>query len=345
MGLFDQSDLSDPSAANRAFFDGVLTAAGFSQSGARDYRSIFPGLLEAQWGGVAFPTVGFSVEVRHDLAVHRPADRDGANVEATGLAPLEFIFDIAFFNTINPGQSESWQVGQLYPHQMLLFLAAFQDRRSQILQHPEFGQILCKPNHASFKWTAVERAGARCQAAFIQTYDAQADQRPARQSARGTLDGAASSLDTNLNASGKVPGWSPPTFGTSFSQFAFQLRGAVDQFTVLQKRYGGALGSIVGQVNALENSVDLLKGSSGALLWPLASAGEAVKAAARDVAKTILQKSKNIGLYIVPVDKTLGAVCADIPGGALVEDLIKLNPGIMASPVITARTQVRYYVS
>lgn len=309
-----------------------------------DVTTLFRQLLGAKWRDVPFPYTSCELDVRHDLATHKPADRSGANVESW-LAPLEFTFDIPFLNGIGAAPSESWKPGTLYPTQMRAFLDAFQDTSKGLLQHPELGQIFCKPNHAKFRWAASELTGIRVQAAFIQTYaDDEGDLSIASPSPIGTLHTESDALDANLSAAAvQVPGL--PTFPMTFHDFVRSFEGAIDQITLLEKQYGGALDSLVGQVNDLEDHLDLLSGSTGALMWPLYSSIEAIKSAARTAKKVAFQRSTQVSIYIVPADKTLGAVVADLAQYATValEDIIKLNAWIMSAPTVPAGSKVRFY--
>ena len=323
----------------------TTSASDLLESLGGSFTRLFRQLLEARWRDVSFPVTGMTVDIRHDLAVHKPADRDGANVESTGLAPLEFTFEIPFLNGISPAPNETWQRGALYPTQLRAFLTAFQDRSKGLLQHPELGQIFCKPNHASLKWVGTELTGIRVQAAFTQTYaDDEGDLSVASPSPIATMHNEAAQLDTNLSAALAIAP-SLPSFPASFESFMRGIDAIVDVPTLLSMQVGGKLNSVIGQVNALEDRVELAVGATGAVLWPILAGCEAMKASALAIQKTILQTSNNVAIYSVPVDKTIGALVADLGayGTILLEDIIKLNPWIMSSPVVPAGAKVRFY--
>ena len=61
--------------------------------------------------------------------------------------------------------------GTALPLHVPAFLVAFTTRTSGILQHPELGEIRCKPDKAEFKWSANTRDGVDVSASWIESLD------------------------------------------------------------------------------------------------------------------------------------------------------------------------------
>jgi hypothetical protein len=297
------------------------------------------------------------VTLRHDLAIHKFADRDGAHIEATGRAPLQFEATIPFINTIATAGVETWHQ-PLYPAQFRKFVKACADKSTKKLQHPEFGLIDVKCEEFSTDWDGAKRGGVEVHVRWIESTDKPDDLRQilADDSPAAALTASCRDLDLQVAAARTgitspalpIPGQPPPVFqpsaphlpvfSTSFSQFAMALRGVFDQVTLFQKRIGGAGDNIVYQANAIQQSLDR---SSNALNWPIQKNCYVVKAAVSDLRQTILQKNKDVIMYVVPGDTTLAGIAAAT--GADVVDLMKLNKNLSSSPVIVKGTIVRYY--
>ncbi len=128
---------------------------------------LFEQLLPCAWRDVQFPVTQIEVTLAHDLVEHKYWGVDGAKVEDTGLAPMRFSVSIPFINGIVPGKGEKW--GALYPIVMRAFFKAFADKTTGFFQHPEFGQIPCKPEHMKLTLSGDHRGGMTCEASFVET--------------------------------------------------------------------------------------------------------------------------------------------------------------------------------
>ncbi len=91
----------------------------------------------------------------------------------------------------------------------------------------------------------------------------------------------------------------------------------------------------------MSDSIDRAK---SALTWPATQSIERLKAASFDLRQRLLAIGRDIVLYSVAADTTLASVLAQLPDTKLT-DLIKLNPSLVAGPVVSAGTVVRYYAA
>ena len=302
---------------------------------------VFQSLLEFRWREVSVPTRHFELAFRHDLAIHRLTDRDGAFVEATGRAPLQITATIPFINGISPGPSEHWQK-PLYPFSWRKFFSAMADRSTGTLQHPELGDIQCKPEQCRTVWAGERQGGVDVEATWIETVDVGTDlaAQIAQASPLANLAQAAADADQILGEplpSPKLP--SLPSFPITFEDFMRSIRATVDQTTRLQKRFAGQLDNLIYQAQLLSSSVNA---AQTPLYWPLADAAERMKASALAVKQTLLTSGRKVGIHHAKTDGTLALVSSLIP--APIGDLISLNPSVIRNPVVLSGTAIRYYL-
>lgn len=301
---------------------------------------LFAGLLELSWKEVSIPYSRLTFEFRHDLAIHKFVDRDGAHVEATGRGPIEITARVPMINGLDQGPNEHWQ-RPLYPFTRDKLLKVALDRTSGTLQHPEFGPITCKLERIRWELDAAVRGGVWIDISWIETDDDATnsiDEALASPSPLANAQAAANDLTFQLSTvdPNVVPQPYVPTIG--FDDLMNAIRGVVDTPTLLQKQYAGRVDNIIYEANALESS---LNASASALNWPMIESAERIKDAAYALKATLLTKGRQVSFYTVQKDSTLAQIAAQIP--APVGQLIQLNPAYMSSPLIPASSVVRYY--
>lgn len=306
---------------------------------------VFDQLLPAKWRDIEFPVTRARVSIAHDLAEHKYWGVDGARVESTGLAPFRFTFTAPLLNGISPGKSERWAA--LYPNQMRSLLAAFQKKDKGMLQHPEFGLVVCKAERFDMDWDAARRGGVDAELSFVQTLtDAEIeilDETPVKEVDIGELD--SESVKADLKALLEAAGLEPPPYlqdsNLSLSDFVRKIQAIADYPSLLSYRAGGRISSILYQANKIQASVEKLKTPK---TWSITRDVERVRAAAHEAAQKVLQGPKDIAFFTVPAATTLAGVARQIPQ-AKISDVIRLNPGLMRRPEIDRGTVVRYYVA
>lgn len=312
-------------------------------------KDFFTQLRGFAWRGISVPIINTRLVLRQDLAPHRFVGRPGADIEATGRAPIEIMAEIPFFNDIAPGPRESWKRGRLYPTTFRQFLAAMADTSTGILSHPELGDIKCKPRSFEPTWDGKTRGGVPCSASWLETTEdpsAFAQLVAAVSPVAGAIE-AAQDLDASL---GKIT----PPFETvtippapSFNDMMRSVQGVFDQVTLMQQRYAGVLNNIVYRVDNIINAMNAAsKASSNSSLlvtyWPLRDACSRMKSSATDLKKALLAGPRPIGIYMPGSIATMAKIAGDIP--ASIVDIMKLNPSLLAAPVVPANSAVRYYL-
>lgn len=306
-------------------------------------------LYEAMWKDIAFPTTKFRMSIAHDLAEHKYWGVDGARVESTGLAPLRFSFSSPLTTGIEPGKKETWK--NLYPLQFRALVSSFQLKEKGYLVHPEYGRILCKAERMDIDWNAERRGGADCEMSFVATADdtdADSGELTTRSSPVKTIDNMAAADSPQFKAdlktlllAAKLP--LPPYLmkkTVSLSDMISDIKAIANYPAMLAYKGQGAIASLAYHAKEIGAAAER---SRTAFSWPMTQQAEQMKETAFDAKQTLLQSSKNIGKFVVPFTTTLAGVCQQVQGAKLA-DLISLNPGIMANPVIETGAVVRYYL-
>jgi hypothetical protein len=337
------SQFTPPASGPEASLAGVLQGSNIGTgvaAFATNYNDLFAALLELSYKEVSFPYVSIRSELRHDLAIHKFVDRDGAYIEGTGRSPLEFTARIPMLNGLDAGINEHWQ-RPLYPFVRDNLLRVAVDKSSGTLQHPELGPITCKLERMSWVLEAGVRSGVWVDVTWLETDDTGIDLQQALsnpsplancQAAANDLTFQIASIDPNL-----IPQPYVPTIG--FDDMMNAIRGVTDTPTILQKQYAGRVDNFIYECNALEAS---LNSAASALNWPMIQSAERAKQAAYQLKSTLLAKGKAVGLFTVQKTSTLAQVAAQIP--APIGDLIQLNTAFMNHPLVPASSQIRYYL-
>ncbi len=301
---------------------------------------VFDQLLSAKWRDIEFPVTRMRLSIAHDIVEHKYWGVDGARVESTGLAPLRFTFSAPLLNGIQPGKNERW--AELYPTQMRKLLAAFQKKDTGMLQHPEFGLIVCKAERFEMDWDATRRGGVDAELAFVETLtDAEFE---IRDDSPVKLEDPAKQIDhgrADLKALLLAKGIELPEFKDDLSTLANKVKAVADYPTLLSYRAAGQVNAIVYRANRIAQSATSAR---TAMTWPIIQNVERIKEAGQDMTQNQLAGSRDIGFFKVPAPTTLAGVVRQI-AGAKVGDLIKLNPELMRGPEIPKNTIVRHYIA
>lgn len=296
---------------------------------------LFEQLLAFKWRDVEIPVTKMTMTIAHDLVEHKYWGVDGSDIEAVGLAPTRFTATIPLTNAIYPGKNERWKAAELYPDGLRKLVTAFAKKADGTLQHPEFGDVICKAERLTIDWDAMRRGGCDCEASWIETGIEQVTTfapSPVQQIFLAGLNLDASSADIKKLA----PDF--PQYKTTFADLARSLQAIGDQVTLLSYRGAGQINSVLYRVNAMQASLSKAK---SALTWPLIENCERVRAATFDLKDKILAGSGNISFFITKSQVTIAGLA--ITTGNKVSDLITLNPSLMSKPTIAKDVRVRYY--
>lgn len=306
-------------------------------------------LAEYRWRGIGFPTTSFKVVMRQDLAPHAFVSRDGADVEATGRAPLEFSARIPFTNNIAPGQGETWTRGTLFPGQWKKMLLAMADRSTGVMQHPAMGAIKCKPSHFEADWDGNTQDGIFADASWLETTDdgnsltaLVASISPIAQATQAARD-----LDKGLKQI-TPPLPSTPAYQPTFEDAMRSVQSVFDQVTLMKRRDAGILDNIKYRLTLIRDAMRQSDRTSGGpvhnvLTWPVREAMSRLSGSLDGVRDNLLKKARPIGLYYPADDTSLPMLTIELK--AQIGDLMALNPKLLAIAYVPANSAVRYYVT
>lgn len=342
----------------------------------------FEQLLPFKWRDLHLPILRIGLSLAHDLVEHKYWGVNGARVEATGVAPIRISAIIPIGNSIFPGKNEKWQAGALYPDALRKFIIEFAKKETGYVQHPEFGEIACKPEKMEFELAGDKQDCTQISASWVETLDDELAHKlvasPVQDIELGASDLAASGADLKKLAP------ELPEFQESLESLGRKLTSIVDTVSVLQYRGAGLLNRILYQAHRLEVSIQ--RASSNQLgqitsLRPGASQFKKVLKAMSKIGSSTtvgtgptssnarpqqqaltwpaiqsLQQIKagayslrrallsqsGVGLYTVPAQSTIAALILSLPKGTSVADVIKMNPSLARGPVVPKGTVVRY---
>jgi hypothetical protein len=296
----------------------------------------FEQLLPFLWRKKHYPITRIHLSLAHDLVEHKYWGVDGGRVEATGIAPLRITANIPISNHIFPGTKEKWAAGDLYPNALRTFIIDFGKKTTGLVQHPEFGEIACKPERLEFELSGEKQGATELQASWVETLDddvlSNIVESPVRDIELGASDLEASMADLRALAP------ELPEFSESISSLASRIASISDSITVLSYRQAGVVNKVIYQAHRMQIAVSR---AGSALTWPAMQNLQRIKAGAYELRKKLLSPH-GIGLYTTQKDTTLAGTVIALPKGIAVGDLIQLNPQLVRGPVVAKGTIVRY---
>lgn len=299
--------------------------------------SPFAEYLPFSWKNVHAPITAFRTSMRHDLAQHRMWKRDGANVESTGLAPLQFHATIPFLKTLAPAKNEKWT--DLYPGVWRTFLSVSAKGTTGVLVHPELGDIKCKLE--SFESSTV-RGGQECEVTWIQTLtdddvnNSLTYETPLSNAVKYSLEltgQVKSAKDLDL------PEF-PKNGNRTLDDDLRDIAGLVNSVGLTGSRVFAKIDSVIYRVNAIERAVNY---STDVFKVGILQNTQRVKDAMRALKKDVLNKRRKTVLYYVRRPMTLSNIVHE--AGDNLNDIVELNPKLLSLAVIPANTVVRYYAA
>lgn len=213
----------------------------------------FEQLLPFKWRDLHLPIVRISLSLAHDLVEHKYWGVNGARVEATGVAPIRISAVIPIANSIFPGKNEKWVAHHLYPDALRKFIIEFAKKETGYVQHPEFGEIACKPERMEFELAGEKQDCTEIRASWVETLDDDLVHKLVDSPVEDITFGA-----SNLAASGAdLEKLAPqlPEFEESLESLGRKLTALVDTVSILQYRGAGLINRILYQAHRLEVAI------------------------------------------------------------------------------------------
>lgn len=315
----------------------------------------FTKLLPFTWRGMHLPILKVGLSLAHDLVEHKYWGVNGGRVEATGVAPIRISAVIPIANSIYPAANEKWEAGALYPGALRKFIIEFSKRETGYVQHPEFGEVACKPERMSFELTGERQDSTEIQASWVETLDDELAHKLKLTDPALDLDQAASDLNaSHANLKALIP--ELPEFKEDIESLGRKVTAVVDTVSILSYRSAGLVNRIIYQAHRLEVSIKRAASNQmgqitplrpfssivkqHALTWPAIEALQKIKAGAFAMRRKLLAPN-GLGIYVVPAQTTVAGLVAALPNVS-VSDLIRLNPRLARGPVVPRSLFVRY---
>lgn len=253
----------------------------------------FEQLLPFKWRQLHLPVLRVGLSLAHDLVEHKYWGVNGARVEATGVAPIRISATIPIANSIYPGKNEKWIANELYPDALRKFLIEFGKKETGYVQHPEFGEIACKPERMEFELTGEHQDSTQITASWVETIDDEVQHKIKLAEPVLDLDQAAKDL-TASGAALKKLAPQLPEFKESLESFGRKLTSIVDTVSILQYRGAGLINRVIYQADRLEVAI---KRASSNQLGQITSLrpGESTFKEALKTIKKLRPKSTTVG--------------------------------------------------
>lgn len=294
-------------------------------------------LLEFSWKDISFPIESMTVDLEHKLPGHEAWKRNGVDFEDTGRDALRFSAEIPFYNTIFPGESETWSI--LYPNQYRLFLNAAAIGGEGTLQHPELGPIQCKLKSCKTKYDANKRGGCSVSAEWVETIDLSAEQNLTIGDTSPVADVqlAAASLEVQYKEGLQEQIPHLPKHVNSLLDVINAFTAIGDQVQLFSARQAGRLDALDYAAKGLLRSMTLLDdvekvGQRRAAIQ--------LRNGVYDLKRDLKGKGGKIVTYRVPARTTVANLAQSLHVG--MGAIIELNPRIVSKAVVPENTVVRY---
>ena len=293
-----------------------------------------------------FPLSSCKTSFDHDMAEHRYFGVDGAEVEATGRAPLVFQCTIPFIEGLAPGPSEKWT--NLYPYGYRNFLSATADRAVGVFNHPELGEIKCRVKSFDSSLDPGARGGQIVNVTFVETRvpgDAAGNQDDTFD-----VDGAAA----NLNASqADLRSLFPrrELEGFDWEKAVRDIQSIGDRVTVAAARAKGKVTNVLAKVNAVQDSFDRATLAATDVGFAQRTAkivqhtalreAEKIGAAARAAEKILNRQKRVVSVHVTSSATSIASLSVEL--NVSVGDLLALNASAVRFYDVPSGTRIRYY--
>jgi prophage DNA circulation protein len=289
------------------------------------------GLQECSWRGISFPIELVGEKGSQTLAVHHRMDRDISQVEATGRQSYTFTVKAFFLTGLSPGQNESWSPSDLFPATWIKMKAALEDRTVGVFAHPMYGNVNCIPVDWSVQYISEIRSGVIAEIEFIETIDETAPI-TLQVSVISSATSAASTMDSQLSSFGLPPD-SINTLGqgSTSNAVSYILAQTPSQAGIYINIMSSSVFSFVSSVVSFPDSYAPILDTSYQLLQALQA--------------LLLQfqtQQLTTSVYTTANTVTLATI-ANFTNNSI-DNIMRLNPGLVSLPLIPPNTPILYYV-
>ncbi len=305
---------------------------------AKREPTTFEQLLELKWRGIGIPCSSIRLTLDHNLVFHKYYGVDGVNIEDTGLDGMKIDANIPLYNGMAAAPTESWGSTRPFPELTLKLVAALRDKSTGELQHPLLGPLDAKVQTFTLPLEAEKREGTDITATWVE-YTPLLDTGESERYKGGPIAAAqwaAVSLDTSLaDLRDKIPDL--PQEAETFDSMMNKIAGAMDRVSVSAQLLANKPAQLMARVNRVQQSAERVR---DATLWPVIDSCERLRDALhRAVAGS--SSARKTKIYVTPAATTLVMVANTLK--ASIDDLTKLNRGLLGQAELSQGTAVRYF--
>lgn len=295
-----------------------------------DRNDVLSQLPIASWRGIEVPLLNQQARFDQDQARHVYNFRDNAIIEALGSRNWDIQWTIPFRQgiAIEPFRELFLEV---FPR----FLDAVRDRSPGDLYDPVLGYYRCRVTSVDFQTVANIRDGVDLTVGFIHAPESGEIDLPAADLANvSSLQQGAGALDAAVGEIFRSDDLPPPEPTVDPLR---AIAGIGQQVTQQVNRFQAGIVNFQSRVQAVQDAVEDLESPEFAPLVRSARRLRANAEFAKERATTPLGVIRRI---TTTVAKGVGAVAAEL--AVEPEELLRLNPGLAASPLVPAGTVVVY---
>lgn len=285
------------------------------------------------WRGIVVPITGTrTASFAHDDVQQKLAYRDNALVEALGARNWTFSYTIPMRQDIARGPYRN-----LYTDILPSFVAACRDRSPGELVDPELGLFRCKPTEFTSTLDVTKRDGTDIAVEFVLAPEYETpDFEVVGVLGVGSLATEAALLDAET----EIIDWEqePPPEPTLDPLTALDSVGRQVEFAA--NRVSAKLDDTAFRLEKLEETIDRLENPQN---WPVRRSSRRL----REATLRAKQRGDDPLRRIITVTQrfatTIGAVAAE--ADMTVDEVLTLNPGLAASPIVPPNTRVRLHAA
>lgn len=291
-------------------------------------------LDECSFRGVSFPVELVGEKGGQRLAIHHKMDRDGAQVESTGRLPFSFSVKAYFIDGLTPGQNEQWSARDLFPAGWLQMRDYLINKKTGTFVHPLYGEFQCKPVNWSVMFTADVRSGVIVDMEFIETIDDSQNDINLAPTVITSATSSALNLDTQLLNPITPPPYTPDMGG--YDSYSDAVTGILSSG---QSQGVNKIDNLTNSLYAFGDSLDIsdeFVANFSDLTYQFIDALNTLKLQFQFT-------QANTAIYTVTKDTTLANIANTLAN--TLDQIMELNPFLLAYPIIRRDTQVAYYTN
>lgn len=294
---------------------------------------VFKSLPRMSFRGVECAVLGRSMQFQHGRAEHSFLYRDKSQIEQQGKRNLQFSYTLCFRESI-----ESGSYRKLFSERLPAFRTAFEDRTPANLVDPFYGTLRVAPD----SWSEQEAVGDRGRDGLdvAVTFIEAPPQTESSKQPAATPRGVQQDAQRIGQAFAATFAALPEVLDPELSNPLDLLSAVLDQADRFAEKIGAALGQVINRAERAERDVIQLADPQQ---WPLRQELRQLQLRCRDLRKNLATTTRVVRELFLDADTPLKDVAAKTKSS--LRELLELNPGIAAQPIVPSGTGILYAVT